>query len=171
VEGPDRRGAAQPAVSRRAVDIGVALAAFLVGLAAMWDTHRLGASWEDGSPQSGYFPFRIGAIVCITAAVIAVRAFRRRDAKAAEPFVTWDRLRLVLAVLVPMLGYMLAIHFAGLYAASAVFIAAFMVVGGRFHWLRSAVVAVAIAVTLFWLFEIQFLVPLPKGPVEALIGY
>jgi putative tricarboxylic transport membrane protein len=24
---------------------------------------------------------------------------------------------------------------------------------------------------LFWLFEIQFLVPLPKGPVESWLGY
>jgi len=24
---------------------------------------------------------------------------------------------------------------------------------------------------LFWMFEIQFMVPLPKGPLEALFGY
>jgi putative tricarboxylic transport membrane protein len=26
-------------------------------------------------------------------------------------------------------------------------------------------------VTLFWMFEVQFMVPLPKGPLEALFGY
>jgi hypothetical protein len=30
---------------------------------------------------------------------------------------------------------------------------------------------VGIAVALFFTFEVWFLVPLPKGPVEALFGY
>ena len=157
--------------SRRSVELAVGAVAFLVGAAVMWDTHRLGAGWEGGSPESGYFPFRIGAIICAASAVIVLRAWRRRGGPAAEPFVTWGRLRLVLAVLLPMLAYILAIQLAGLYAASALFIAAFMRLGGGFGWLKSAATGIGIAAALFWLFEIQFLVPLPKGPLEALFGY
>lgn len=172
MEGEARAGAApRPVASRRTVDLAVAAVAFLVGLAVMWDTHRLGAGWDDGSPQSGYFPFRIGAIICIASAVILVRAWLRRGGDAASAFVTWDRLRLVLAVLLPMLAYILAIQFAGIYAASALFIAVFMRIGGGFGWVKSAVVGIATAAALFWLFEIQFLVPLPKGPLEAWLGY
>jgi putative tricarboxylic transport membrane protein len=172
MDGDVRPGAApRPMPSRRAVDLAVGAVAFLVGLVVMWDTHRLGAGWDGGSPESGYFPFRIGAIICLASAVIVVRAWLRRGAAAAEAFVTWDRLRLVLAVLLPMLAYILAIEFAGMYAASALFIAVFMRVGGSFGWVKSAVVGAATAIALFWLFEIQFLVPLPKGPVEALFGY
>jgi putative tricarboxylic transport membrane protein len=32
-------------------------------------------------------------------------------------------------------------------------------------------VAILIPLALFFMFEIWFLVPLPKGPVEAMLGY
>ena len=36
---------------------------------------------------------------------------------------------------------------------------------------RGAVVGIAVALALFLMFEVWFLVPLPKGPVESLLGY
>jgi hypothetical protein len=36
---------------------------------------------------------------------------------------------------------------------------------------KCALVGVVSAAVLFWLFEMQFLVPLPKGPLEAWLGY
>jgi putative tricarboxylic transport membrane protein len=157
-------------VRRHVVELAVGGFAFALGLLVMWDTHRLGAGWEGGSPESGYFPFRIGAIIAITAAVIVVRALLPREA-APEVFVTWARLKLVLAVLFPMLAYIGAIHLLGIYVASALFIGAFMRFGGGYGWARSAVVGAGTGAALFWLFEVQFLVPLPKGPLEAFIGY
>jgi hypothetical protein len=157
-------------VRRRAVEIAVGAIALAIGLVMMWDTKRLGAGWEGGSPESGYFPFRIGAIIAIAAAVIVVRAFLARE-EAPAIFVNWARLKLVLAVLFPMLAYIGVIHFLGLYVASALFIAAFMRFGGGYGWARSAFVGAGTGAVLFWLFEVQFLVPLPKGPLEALIGY
>ena len=157
-------------VLRRHVEVAVGAIAFAVGLLMMWDTHRLGAGWEGGSPESGYFPFRIGAIVAIAAAAIVVRTlFAREEAPAI--FVSWARLRLVLAVLFPMLAYIGAIHFLGIYVASALFVGGFMRFGGGYGWLKSALVGAGTGAVLFWLFEVQFLVPLPKGPLEALIGY
>jgi putative tricarboxylic transport membrane protein len=52
-----------------------------------------------------------------------------------------------------------------------VFIAAFMRVMGKFSWLKTVVVSIGVSATLFWMFELQFLVPLAKGPLEALFGY
>ena len=165
-----REVAAGWSVSRRAVDLAVGLAAFAIGVVVMLDTWRLGAGWAGGSPQSGYFPFRIGAIICIVAAVIVFRAWRR-PAGPGEIFVTWQRLRLVLAVLVPTLAFIVAIQFLGLYVAAALFIGAFMRVGGRYGWTKTVLVGAGTAAVLVWLFEIQFLVPLPKGPLEAMLGY
>jgi hypothetical protein len=42
---------------------------------------------------------------------------------------------------------------------------------GKHGWLKTASVSVGISVIFFWLFEAQFLVPLPKGPLEAWFGY
>ena len=156
--------------SHRAVDAVVVVVTFLIGIAVMTDTYRLGAGWAKGGPQSGYFPFRIGAIICIASAVIFARtlvsAHRRNEA-----FVQWHRLRLVLAILLPTLAYILGIQLLGIYVASALFIAGFMRIAGKYHWVKSALVGIATAAVLFWLFELEFLVPLPKGPLERLLGY
>jgi hypothetical protein len=170
----DREGSEAPAVfsiSRRAMELAAGGLAFVIGLVMMWDSHRLGSGWEGGSPESGYFPFRIGAIVAITAAMIVVRTLFARGRESGEIFVTWTRLRLVLALLAPMLAYIGGIHFLGIYAASGIFIAGFMRFGGGYGWVKSLLVGAGTGVAFFWLFEVQFLVPLPKGPLEALVGY
>ena len=41
----------------------------------------------------------------------------------------------------------------------------------RFSWLKTIVISVGVSAALFWLFELQFTVPLPKGPLEARFGY
>jgi len=55
--------------------------------------------------------------------------------------------------------------------SSAIFIMAFMLVLGRESILRAALVGIAVPVFLFLMFEVWFLVPLPKGPLEAYLGY
>jgi putative tricarboxylic transport membrane protein len=46
-----------------------------------------------------------------------------------------------------------------------------MVWQGKFKWWVTGVVGVGVPIALFLLFEVWFLVPLPKGPVEHLFGY
>jgi hypothetical protein len=59
----------------------------------------------------------------------------------------------------------------GIYVASAVFIAGFMLVQGKYKWLPTLCVSLGVPGVLFALFEIWFLVPLPKGPLERMLGY
>ena len=42
---------------------------------------------------------------------------------------------------------------------------------GSFRWWTVALATVLVPVVIFWVFEMQFRVPLPKGPVEGLLGY
>ena len=71
---------------------------------------------------------------------------------------------------IPTLVYVLVIQFLGIYAASIVFIAAFMMWLGKYGWLKSALVGCGVSLVFFLLFEIWFHVPLPKGPIEAMLG-
>src|SRR5690606_3626963 len=87
------------------------------------------------------------------------------------PFVTWPEFRRVLQVLLPTMAYVLAIQLLGIYVASAIFIGRFMRVMDRSAWLSVSLVSISVSAILFWLFEVQFKVPLPKGPLEALLGY
>jgi hypothetical protein len=46
-----------------------------------------------------------------------------------------------------------------------------MVVIGKYNILKAIPIAVFVPLALFTLFEIWFLIPLPKGPLEAALGY
>ena len=59
----------------------------------------------------------------------------------------------------------------GMYVSSALFIVLFMRIAGHYTWLRSTAVGAGVSVAAFVMFEIWFKIPLPKGPVEALIGF
>jgi hypothetical protein len=156
-------------VTHRLVDALVALGVFLVGVVMMVDNHRLGSSWAEDGPQSGYFPFHIGAILCIAAVVVFLKALR--TAPGTQVFVTWQRFRFVLAVLLPTAAFVLATQFLGIYVAAAVFIGGFMRLLGRTGWVQTLAVSVGTSLVLFWMFEIQFVIPLPKGPLETLLGF
>ncbi|HUG57788.1 MAG TPA: tripartite tricarboxylate transporter TctB family protein [Candidimonas sp.] len=153
-----------------AVDAITAVVIFAIGVVMMVDNHRIGSSWVADGPESGYFPFHIGLILCIASVAVLLKSLFGKQRNRAV-FVSWARFRLVLMVLVPTALYVLAIQFVGIYLASVFFIAAFMRVLGKISWLKTVLISVGVNLLLFWMFEVQFMVPLPKGPFEALFGY
>jgi len=157
-------------VSTKAVEIAVAAITFGLGLVVIFDSRRVGAGWADDGPQAGYFPFYIGLVLCAASAWTLLRA-AFSDHALAGMFVSRKKLQLVLSVFFPSLIYVVAIYFIGIYVASTLFIGAFMYWHGRFPWIQIIPVSLIVPVSMFLLFEVWFLVPLPKGPLEALIGY
>lgn len=160
----------QRGVSTKAVELVVSAAILILGLVVIMDSRRVGAGWADDGPQAGYFPFHIGLVLCFASAWTLWRVlFSGKDTTGV--FVSRKKLQLVLSVFIPSLIYVAAIYFIGIYVASAVFIGAFMYWHGRFPWTQIIPVSLLVPVAVFLLFEVWFLVPLPKGPLEALIGY
>ena len=157
-------------LTHQAAEVIVATAIFLIGAVMMVDGHRIGMGWASDGPQAGYFPFRTGAIIAISSVVIILRVLLGKH-RNHELFVSWDRFKTVLCVLIPTALYVLVTQFIGIYVASAVFIGGFMRAMAGFSWLKIILVSICIVIMLFWMFEIQFMVPLPKGPLEALFGY
>lgn len=157
------------ATSVRTMEIAVALFVFVCGAAVVIDSIRLGAKWADDGPQAGYFPFYIGMILCISSAMTCVSSFLRKEL-AAKVFVTRGQLKLVLSVLVPLMIYVALIKFLGIYVASIVFIGWFMLQLGHYSWWVTAMVAFGTMLVFFMMFEVWFKVPLPKGPLENLLG-
>jgi hypothetical protein len=169
MDGKNMRGP-RSGLTHSNVDAITAVVVFLIGVVMMVDNYKVGAGWAADGPESGYFPFRVGAILCFTALVVVLKALFGKN-RNDKIFVSWGRFRLVLMVFIPTVVYVLAIEFAGIYVASTIFIAAFMRVMDKRAWWKVALISVGVSATLFWLFEIQFMVPLPKGPLEALFGY
>jgi putative tricarboxylic transport membrane protein len=160
---------ARPAFRQRSAEIAVAGSIFLLGAIVMYDSVRLGARWGDDGPQAGYFPFYIGLILCASSAVnLALAMLDTRDKD--RTFVGVGQLKLVLTVLIPSAIYVALIGWTGIYLASAVYVAFFMRWLGRYPWWKVAAVSIGNSVAFFLIFEIWFKVPLPKGPLEALLG-
>jgi len=157
-------------LTHQAAELIVAVVILLVGVVMMVDARRVGMDWASDGPKGGYFPFRTGAILSIASVVVFLRALFGKH-RNHELFVSWDRFKQVLCVLISAVLYVLVTQFIGIYVASAVFIGGFMRAMAGFSWLKVTLVSVGISVTLFWMFEIQFMVPLPKGPLESLFGY
>jgi len=154
----------------QAVELVVAFIIFLIGAVMMMDSYRIGMGWAPEGPQAGYFPFRTGAIISISSVIVFLRALFGKK-RNHELFVSWDRFKQVLCVLIPAVLYVLVTQFIGIYVASTLFIGGFMRAMAKFSWLKVIVVSVCISAALFYMFEIQFMVPLPKGPLESLFGY
>ncbi len=152
------------------VDLVVAVMIFALGALVIYDSNRLGSSWGADGPQAGYFPFYIGLLVCISSTVVFVQSLLKLK-HDQQMFVSIPQLKQVLVILVPSTAYVLGVQLIGIYVSSVVFIGLFMRIFGKYSWLRSALVSLAVGVIAFLLFEIWFKIPLPKGPVESLIGY
>jgi hypothetical protein len=156
------------ATNRRSMEVVVAFILLVLGIVVVLDSLRLGASWADDGPQAGYFPFYIGVVICATSLHTLARALRMRSDVS---FVSTRALRLVLTVLVPTVVYVAAIQWLGLYVSSSLFIAAFMWRLGRYRIPLVAAVSIGVSGALFAMFEIWFTLPLPKGPIEAALGF
>jgi putative tricarboxylic transport membrane protein len=152
----------------RTAEIVVALALAIGALIVSWSNYQLGAGWNSYGPDAGYFPFRLSVVVFLASCVVLVNAIRHND---RSPFVQRDQARLVAVILIPLIFYVFGIAYLGIYVASAIFIAAFMRFLGKFPWWKSAVVGICVMLAFFYIFEIQFKVPLPKGPLENWLGY
>jgi len=157
-------------VSTRVVEIAVAAAFVALSVLIMYDNWRIGARWASDGPQAGYFPFYVGLIMFVASFTTFVvnligRTANRSNFVERSPFVQ------VLQVLIPTMGFVALIAFIGIYFAAAIFIMFFMAWLGKYPIVRILPVAIIVPVVLFMMFEVWFLVPLPKGPIETAFGF
>jgi len=165
--------APQHVVARNcSVDAVVSAILFAIGAVVVFQARALGSGWQTDGPGPGYFPFYIGLILCIAGAGIFWQAVFSAKRNRGT-FVDREQLGRVLSVFVPAIFYVVAIVFVGIYVASAVYIAAFMVVLGKYPAWKSVLIGVAVNALLFAMFEVWFKVPLYKGSLAPLsfLGY
>jgi MFS family permease len=158
-------------VSNHTMEIATAIAIMIAGALVMTSNYELGMGWDSNGPQSGYFPFYVGVILFISATATLVTEILKRDAADRDAFVESKPFLRVLQIVIPTIIYVVAIIYIGIYVATAIFVTTFMIWLGKYRWYLAVAFGVGIAVALFFTFEVWFLVPLPKGPVEALFGY
>ena len=154
----------------RGPEVGVAAFLLAIGALVVGDSLRVGIGWADDGPRSGYFPFYVGLFLIGASGWTLLRALLGRSPLKAR-FATRAQLSQVLAVLLPMVVYVAAIAGLGIYVASFALIAYFMKRHGRYGWPLTVAVSAGVPIAFFLLFERWFLVLLPKGPLEAALGF
>jgi hypothetical protein len=152
----------------RAAELIVTSALMLLGGLVIFDALRLGIGWGTDGPKSGFFPFWLALIMVICCAIIFVQqAVKKTD----RSFVDSKNLRPVLKVLWPAVLAVAVMEWLGLYVASALYLGFYMRWVGRHSWITVIGLSIGIPVVTFLIFEKWFLVPMPKGPLEAWLGY
>jgi len=153
-------------------DAVVAVIIMVMGGIVIYGSRKLGSGWTSDGPGSGYFPYYIGLILLISGAGTFYQALFGKN-KNTDVFVDGEQIKRVLSVLIPAGVYVLAVQFIGLYVASFIYIALFMMILGKFSWIKSIIAAFAVNALFFLMFEVWFKVPLYKGEYDMLsfLGY
>ncbi len=154
------------------VEAVVAFIVLVIGAVVVYGSRELGSGWTSDGPGAGYFPFYIGSILCLSGGGILYQALLGKN-KNTKPFIDAGQFKRVMSVLVPIGLYILAVQFLGLYIASALYIALFMIILGKFLWGKSIITALIVTILFFMMFEVWFKIPLFKGKFDLLsfLGY
>lgn len=144
-----------------------------LGALVTYTSYQLGSTWGPDGPGAGYFPFYIGSLICIASIVNLIQAAAAGHPAGKRIFVEWDALGRVFAVLVPAALFVVGIYLIGIYVSALFYIAAFMIWIGKYPWYKGLAVGFGVTFALFLMFEVWFLVLLPKGIYSVLgfIGY
>ncbi|MCV9934989.1 tripartite tricarboxylate transporter TctB family protein [Boseaceae bacterium BT-24-1] len=160
-----------PLVSYRTLDIAVAIFFLIVAAIVITDSLRLGIAWKPNEgPQPGLFPFYIVVAMGIASLVNLAQALPRTP-EGERTATTIPGIKRMAAIFVPAVLFVLATNYIGIYVSAAIYIGTFMVFFGKFPVWKALAVSLGIAIVNFMMFEVWFLVPLPKGPLEAALGY
>jgi putative tricarboxylic transport membrane protein len=158
----------------RTADLVTAALLMLLGGIVIYDAVQLGFGWGIEGPQSGFVPFWL-AVLMVGVSLAIFRQSLMRSTK--KPFVTREQLVPVLKVLAPIFGFIVLTDppgpwsGLGLYVAGGLYLGFYMRWVGRHDWRSVVALSVVVPVIAFFIFEKWFLVPMPKGPVEAWFGY
>ena len=155
--------------THRSVEIGVALMTTAFSLIVIGGSLQVGIDWAFDGPRAGFFPFYIGLLILVSSLVNLFQIIMA--GKTQRLYAEWSQLVQVLRVVVPSTIYVALVPWLGIYAASVLLIAVFMKWIGRYGWTLVVPIAIGVPVITFIVFEKWFLVSLPKGPIEDLLGF
>ncbi len=160
--------AANEGPSHRTIELVTAAGMGVFGIIVVYGALIAGIGWGFEGPKAGFFPFIIG--ICLIGAT-AINIWNGLQTSKTKIFAEWDQLKQVGAVTIPIVVYIALIPLLGIYVSSTLLIAYFMMRISSYGPVRTAIIAIAVPLITFIVFERWFLVALPKGPLEAMLGY
>lgn len=148
----------------RKADIVVALGLMVIGFLVLGDAIRLGFGWGISGPQSGFFPFYMSLGIIISTFFILLRAIRIYKKEGPGKRLTPEGgTTKILWVLLPAIAAILLTELLGLHLATVLYLAFYMGVVGKIHWVKVVLLSVLVPLVVYVLFDKIFLIPLPEG--------
>lgn len=157
-------------ISTRSVELAAMLLLLAAAIFLGWDNWRIGAGWAPDGPQAGYFPFWLSVLLGLASLWGVFKALRDKELRD-EVFVGRSAFGRVLQVFIPTLVFVALVKPLGIYVASFVFVAAFMIFIGKLKVWKSLLTGLVFSGLMFFIFDTEFNVILPKGPLEAALGF
>jgi len=164
------------AVKRFHLEIATAIGTGALGVAGLIGSMDLGFSWTKSGPEAGYFPFYISLILLaaslwnIGAALIHYNAHGKSAELLRETFLDWEQFRRVMTFLLEIVAFVILTVTLGIYVSSIIYLTWNAWKHGGYGLMTSAAISIIFTAAQYILFEIAFLVPLKKGPIEAWFG-
>jgi len=144
----------------------LAVALLLIGIAALVivDAVRLGFRWGDNGPESGFFPFWLGVILTICAAIelrsLLVSHRKHVPSRRLMPEGAWKP---IAWVLLPAVGMAVTTELVGLHVAAALYLAFYMRATAKVRWSTTLAISIVVPAFLYVLLDKLFMVPMPQG--------
>jgi putative tricarboxylic transport membrane protein len=154
--------------SHRSVEVGVAIAMLVFSLIVIAGSLQVGVGWASDGPAAGFFPFYCAMFIFVASVINLVNAVSIKDGAL---FAEWGQIGQVISVVIPSAIYVALVPWVGMYVASVFLIAFFMRRLGHYGWPMVIGVSIPVMIATFIIFERWFLVPLPKGPIEEMLGF
>ena len=155
----------------RRAEILCAAALLIVAGVVAREAIRLEIGWGEIGPKGGFFPFWLAVLLGSSSLVTLIRAVFEGNKQAAEPFLSRERLGLVLTVLVPIALVVPLIEIAGLYLTAFLYLLVYIWWNGRKSWVVIGAISLLFPLAIYLIFERWFLIPMPKGLLEAYLPF
>jgi len=127
--------------------------------------------WIEGEgPGSGFWPFWLSTVMLICCIWIGVNWFRKTSpfSTSDQPYLDAYGRKMLLLVGGGLIGFVIAISFAGFYGATFLFMVYYLFVIGKHSVFTTLSIAIALPVISFFFFDVAMRIVLPKGYLEPL---
>lgn len=132
---------------------------------------RLDIGWGDIGPKGGFFPFWLAVLLGLSSLSVLIRSIAGRGRTKKESFLPREKLRLLLTVLLPIALVVPLVETVGFYITGFLYLSLYIWWTGKKPWWVNLSISVLFPVAIFFIFEKWFLIPLPKGLLEAYLPF
>lgn len=143
---------------------------FLAGAVAL-EAIRLDIGWGDIGPKGGFFPFWLAVILGLSSLSVLIQTMSHWHQAKTKSFLAREQRNLLLTVLVPIGLVIPLMATVGFYLTAFVYLFLYIWWTGSKRLWVNLTISIVFPVAIFFIFEKWFLIPLPKGLLEAYLPF